>query len=267
MLHYLSPRRSKTTAKAPLLTSTHRAGVIGLTCALELAKAGHQVTVLAQDLPGDSSINYASPRAGAHFRPITATTEQEIFEAALMRESYAELEALARSDKTAGVQMVPAVEYFSAALTGDTRAQFATWPGFRVLDGAELPSGNCIRSGLTYAAWVLNSPVYLAWLRAQAESRGAVFVRESLSAIPEAFFLARQHRGGGLPAPGVVVNASGMGFGDAACFPSRGQFLLLSNQYDRTVSHHCLDGQSTVVIPRPLGGGTVVGGTKEPNNW
>ncbi len=78
-------------------------------------------------------------------------------------------------------------------------------------------------------------------------------------------FVAQQHRQV-LALPKVVVNASGRGFGDANCFPSRGQFMLITNDYHSTVSHHSADGHSTVIIPRPHGG-TVIGGTKEPNNW
>lgn len=37
------------------------AGVIGLTSALVLAEAGHKVTVLARELPGDGSKKWASP--------------------------------------------------------------------------------------------------------------------------------------------------------------------------------------------------------------
>jgi D-amino-acid oxidase len=65
----------------------------------------------------------------------------------------------------------------------------------------------------------------------------------------------------------AVINATGRGFNDPDSFPSRGQFIIVSNQCDKTISHHWADGSSTVIIPRPLGGGTVIGGTKEPNNW
>lgn len=46
------------------------AGVIGLTCALNLsAKPGIRVTVLAKHMPGDYDIEYASPWAGANYLP------------------------------------------------------------------------------------------------------------------------------------------------------------------------------------------------------
>ena len=36
-------------------------GVIGLTCAFSLARAGYQVTVIAHNLPGDKTTEWASP--------------------------------------------------------------------------------------------------------------------------------------------------------------------------------------------------------------
>ncbi|OAQ86366.1 FAD dependent oxidoreductase superfamily [Purpureocillium lilacinum] len=240
------------------------AGVLGLTTALELAKQGHGVTVLAKDLPGDWTIDYASPKAGAHFRPTSVTNAREAFENTLMHETYAKLGEICRTESTSGVEFVPAVEYFDTELCPRDLEMFSAWPQFRVLDPSELPQSSTIKSGLTYSAWVLNSPVYLVWLQRRAEAHGAVFFREQLTSVEEAFFLAANHNPT-LPPPCAVVNASGMGFGDPKCFPSRGQFILISNEYDRTISHHSADGNATVIIPRPLGGGTVIGGTKEPS--
>lgn len=188
-----------------------------------------------------------------------------------MRESYDELRRLADdpNSKSAGVSFIPAVEYFDAPLSEQDLAMFSAWPGFRIFEKNELPTSpgtDSIKAGLTYSAWVINSPVYLKWLEEQAKALGAIFVRSRIGAVEEAAFVA-QHNRPGLALPSIVVNASGMGIGDPACFPSRGQFMLISNEYDRTVSHHSADGNSTVIIPRPLAGGSVIGGTKEPHNW
>lgn len=183
-----------------------------------------------------------------------------------MHETFDKLKQVSETDKASGVAFIPAAEYFDSELSDQDREMFSSWPGFRVFEQRELPKSGSIKAGLTYEAWVLNSPVYLAWLQKKAEEDGVVFVRETLTALPEAVFVATKHRGD-MPPVDIVVNASGIGFGDAACFPSRGQFILIENTYDKTISHHCADGHATVVIPRPLGGGTVIGGTKEPNNW
>lgn len=182
-----------------------------------------------------------------------------------MHQTFDKLKDVSESDTSSGVEFIPAVEYFESDLSAKDMEMFSSWPGFRILEPSELPKSS-IKAGLTYDAWVLNSPVYLKWLQKKAEDNGVVFARETLTAIPEAVFVAARYREDLAP-PEIVVNASGIGFGDAACFPSRGQFILIENTYQRTISHHCADGHATVVIPRPLGGGTVIGGTKEPNNW
>lgn len=249
------------------------AGVLGLTCALELARKDQNVTIIAQDLPGDSTIDYASPWAGAHFRPSPAQTPAEQLEQELMRETYRQLQTIAEQHPEAGVQFIPAIEYFdSADLTSFLAKEngYIDWPGFRTLAPQEYPVGHpAIQLGVTYRSWVLNSPVYLQWLKRRATRRGVRFIRARVSSVEDALAVIR-------PDPSVsrteervlaVVDASGRGLNDPSSFPSRGQFVVVSNSCDRTISHHWADGSSTVIIPRPLGGGTVIGGTKEPNNW
>lgn len=76
--------------------TTNRAGVIGLQTSLTLLKAGHKVTVIAEHLPGDESIAYTSPWAGAIWRS-HATAEQEEDCAWDMR-SYATWMRIAKQD-------------------------------------------------------------------------------------------------------------------------------------------------------------------------
>lgn len=42
---------------------------------------------------------------------------------------------------------------------------------------------------------------------------------------------------------------------------------LVSNPCDRTITQLNADGTMTAIIPRPLDGGTIIGATKEPNDW
>ncbi|OOF92099.1 hypothetical protein ASPCADRAFT_399474 [Aspergillus carbonarius ITEM 5010] len=251
------------------------AGVIGLSCAVQLARDGHQITVIARELPGDYDIDYASPWAGSHFRPVPATKPEDRLELELMRETYRQLQDLADRHPEAGIQFIPAVEYFDTAdpaYFDETLIQengYASWPGFRVLSSSELPvQCGSVKLGVTYTAWVLNSPVYLKWLKAVAMEYGVSFIRANLAATEEAVFLGRERlSGSGSDEVVAVINASGRGFNDPKSFPSRGQFIVVSNLCGKTINHHWADGSTTVIIPRPLGGGTIIGGTKEPRNW
>lgn len=55
-----------------------RAGVIGLTTAVELAKRGYRVTVIAAHVPGDTDPEYTSPWAGAHWRTHASEHEPQL---------------------------------------------------------------------------------------------------------------------------------------------------------------------------------------------
>ncbi|OOQ84040.1 FAD dependent oxidoreductase superfamily [Penicillium brasilianum] len=248
------------------------AGVLGLSCAVQLSRSGYTVTVIARDLPGDSHIDYASPWAGAHFRPSPAKTPVEQLEQQLMRDTYTELERLAKEYPESGVKIVPAIEYFDSAEADSFLAKengYIDWPDFRILQSEEYPADHeSIQLGVTYRSWVLNSPVYLQWCRKRAEEQGVGFVRATVASMDEAVSIFQQEKRGNEGSDiRAVINATGRGLNDPDSFPSRGQFIIVSNQCDKTISHHWADGSSTVVIPRPLGGGTVIGGTKEPNNW
>jgi D-amino-acid oxidase len=46
-----------------------------------------------------------------------------------------------------------------------------------------------------------------------------------------------------------------------------GQSVLSSNSCDKVITYHHDDGTSTYLIPRPFNRGTIIGGTREDNNW
>ena len=81
---------------------THcRAGVLGLSTALVLAKHKHlNVTVVAKHMPGDYDIEYASPWAGANYFPVGKPgSNLQRFEKA----TWAELDRICREVPEAGI--------------------------------------------------------------------------------------------------------------------------------------------------------------------
>lgn len=48
---------------------------------------------------------------------------------------------------------------------------------------------------------------------------------------------------------------------------STGQTCVVANNCPATVTRQNCDGSWTFCVPRGFSGGTVIGGTKEPNNW
>jgi D-amino-acid oxidase len=183
-----------------------------------------------------------------------------------MKETYERFEDLAVKDPSSGIKFLPGVEWFDTPSTSYTdlapEAKYSSWPEFRELKKDELPED--VKWGVTYRTWAVNSPVYLAWLLREVKLRGGKFLRQSLSAIEEALFLARSSPEEHIEA---IINCSGMGFNDPNTFPSRGQTLVIANPFDKTITHQAADGTWNFIIPRPLSGGTIIGGTKEVGNW
>jgi D-amino-acid oxidase len=46
-----------------------------------------------------------------------------------------------------------------------------------------------------------------------------------------------------------------------------GQTMIVRNPCDRTITALHADGTWSFVVPRPYGGGTIIGGTKQPRDW
>lgn len=114
----------------------------------------------------------------------------------------------------------------------------------------------------------INTQIYLPFLQSQLLSLGATFIRRHLSHIGEAFALTT-------PTPAAVINATGIlasklgGVEDKDVYPTRGQTILVRNEcskmYFRSAEREGLE--PTYIIPRPFGGGTILGGCRQPGNW
>jgi D-amino-acid oxidase len=114
----------------------------------------------------------------------------------------------------------------------------------------------------------MNPQIYLPYLQSQLLSLGTTFIRRHLYHIREAFTLTS-------PTPAAVVNATGImasklgGVEDTAVYPTRGQTILVRNECSKMYfrSAERLGEEPTYVIPRPFGGGTILGGCRQAGNW
>ncbi|EPS32672.1 hypothetical protein PDE_07632 [Penicillium oxalicum 114-2] len=241
------------------------AGVIGLSTALLIQEnLGSQQSVLlvARDFPWDSSINYASPWAGAHYRPVPGSSPQALREANQARRTYQHLKEIALTSPAAGIQLVPGVEHLEKppAEYLDTQSVnnvYSHLPDFQYLSKNELPAG--VKWGVKYGTYVINSPVYCAYMLRKFVLKGGSTHKYSLVNIKEAFTLADNVK--------TVVNCSGTGFADPKSFIIRGQTCLVRNPVSSTITRQNGDGSWSFCIPRPLDGGTVIGGSKQPHDW
>ncbi|PYI04515.1 Fcf1-domain-containing protein [Aspergillus sclerotiicarbonarius CBS 121057] len=241
------------------------AGVLGLTTALHLQQhlpPNQTILLAARDLPHSTSLNYASPWAGAHYRPVPGSSPQLTREETQAKRTYAQFTHLAAQEPGSGVQSIPGVEYLEAPPAEYLEAEniqnaYAHLDGFQQLQGKELPEG--VKWGVKYNTFVVNSPVYCAWLLREFVLRGGEVREYTFVDLREAFYLAGSVR--------TVVNCSGLGVGDERAFVIKGQTCLVRNPCSVTITRQNSNGSWSFCIPRPLGGGTIIGGTKQPHNW
>lgn len=248
------------------------AGVSGLTVANTLQKRlpSHPILIIAAETPTDPNptADYASMWAGAHYRPMPGSTRQLQHELELGRTTAEVMKQIAKDTPEAGVEVMLGVEYLETPSqehlrlkTGDIFA--GSGDGFRVFEKQELPTG--ITWGSEYQSYCVNVTTYTRWLLRQFQENGGRIIKHRLQDAKQAFELAEK-----LDVRNVrtVVNCSGRNFDhDDKTNIIRGQTVLVQQQHHTTLTRQNNDGTWSFLIPRPRGGGTIVGGTKEVGDW
>lgn len=224
------------------------AGIVGLTCALRLAQDGHDVHVLARDLPLETT----SSVAAALWYPYRAEPLDRVGRWAA--QTYDEQARLAATEPAAGVTMRAGREL--RRTPGPDPFWREDVRGFARLAPPDLPPGYV--DGWRFLAPVADTSVHLPWLVARLEALGGTVTRAALPALPA----------GGE----VVVNCSGLAArrlaGDPTVRPVRGQVLVLAPP-EGGLEEWLLDqsdgDRPTYVVPRTHD--VVVGGIAQEGAW
>lgn len=202
--------------------------MIGLSTALciqQHLKPSQSVIIVARDFPNTTSINYATPWAGAHYRPVPGQSPQAIQEAAWAKRTYAAFQRIVAEEPSAsGVCFMPGEEYlqnppseYLDAVANVSKSAYAHLSeSFEQLSSAEVQDP-AVRLGIRYWTYCINSPVYAAYLLRKFVLKGGRTTEYTLAALNEAFSLESNVT--------TVINCSGMGFGDPKSFIIRGQFF------------------------------------------
>ena len=183
-------------------------GVVGLTTALRLAQAGHQVSCL-RDLPVERTV---SAIAGGLWFPYHVDPRERVVGWGLV--ALERFTALA-AERATGVVMREGVV---VERHGQDRWWTAGVPGWRGARAGEVPAG--ATGAVVVTLPVVTMPVFLSWLEGRCAGAGVRFdlgVVDDLAAVEGDV---------------VVVAAglrSGVLVGDPEPTPSRGQVALLAN--------------------------------------
>lgn len=246
------------------------AGVIGLSAAQALSEKGYNVKVIATHFPTDPlNSRYTSPWAGAHYRPSPSKSEKDYEEAQLTRKTLKYFEKLAIEEPESSIRFMEGIDYLEEKGLYDVTARgyYEEIEDLKEIPKSQLPKG--VEFGAKYKTWVLNSPLYIQYLQRKLIFKyGVEFIRTELTSLKQVFQRFPNS---------IIVNASGLGLQynggyDPKSFVIRGQTLLVrpapGHPYEKkTITHQSKDGLWTFVIPRPLDGGMIVGGTKQVNDF
>jgi D-amino-acid oxidase len=217
------------------------AGVIGLTCAVTLAEAGHDVHVRAREIGLDTT----SAVAAAIWLPYRALPVDRV--TAWGADTQAELTAQARTRPESGIVLRDGAELLREP--GDDPWWAAAIPDLR--------RGELLRPGYvdsyTFTTPVVEMPRFLPWLIGRAERAGVQLTVQDVRQWPTDC--------------DAIVNATGLGgtglTGDTSTFAIRGQVVLVG-QFGLT-NWWVDDAELTYLVPRSTD--VVVGGTEIDGDW
>ncbi|RHZ61278.1 hypothetical protein CDV55_101299 [Aspergillus turcosus] len=235
------------------------AGIIGCATARQLLLNGFRVVVVAEFLPGDQNISYASAWAGAAWHAAGGISPEYRY---LQAVTHRHMLKMAQEGPESGVCLVDAREYLEEAPSENSSLWGKTVvSNFRELEPGEYPPNfNC---GWSYQTLVTDPTRHMPYLRKQITALGGQFIRKRVESLQELYTM--------FPESSVFINASGLGsktltdVRDDKCFPERGQNVFYRT--DKCRQMYFRNGKEyTYIIPRPLSEGVVLGGVKQPNN-
>ncbi|KAL4939344.1 hypothetical protein BDV06DRAFT_38028 [Aspergillus oleicola] len=235
------------------------AGIIGCATARQLLLDGFSVILVAEYLPGDQNIFYASAWAGAAWHAAGGINPDQRY---LQAVCYRHLLKMAHDEPGSGVCIVDSREYLEQAPRENSSAWGkALLPKWRDLNPGEFPPN--FHSGWAYETVVTDPTRHMPYLREKIVSLGGQFVRKRVESLEELYALFPDSR--------IFINASGLGsrtladVRDDKCFPERGQNVFYRTKNSNTM--YFRNGKEyTYIIPRPLSQGVILGGVKERDN-
>lgn len=248
------------------------AGIIGISIAYRIAELNPNadITIVSKHFPDSGLLDpeYTSSKAGAHFRPFPSKSAVEYRDSKFTRGTYEKYKKWAVEHPESSIKMIKGIDYleFGNALYENVAEGYSeVVEDFHVIPKDQLPTG--VRFGAEYTTFSVNPHEVMKFMLNSLIIRQKVkVVQREVKSLREVSLLYP-----GLP----IVNCTGNGLlydgnHDPSCFQIRGQTLLvrapleaLDYYENHTVTYQLSNGEWCFVIPRPLNGGIIVGGTKD----
>ncbi|MQY10556.1 putative D-amino-acid oxidase [Streptomyces sp. RB5] len=223
-------------------------GIVGLTSAVRLAEAGHDVAVWTRE-PAEATTSAVAGGLWWPYRiePAGLVTRWGLRAMDVFREQ-------AERPEETGVRMVVGTE--AGAGFEDTGPWARELEGLREALPEELPPS--FGRGLRARVPLVDVPFHLGWLRRRLEAAGGRVEDRMAASLAE-------------PRASVVVNCAGLGArelaGDESVAPVRGQILVVENPgvEEWLVAADPRETETTYLLPQPYG--LVLGGTADEDAW
>jgi len=259
--------------------------VTGLQTSISLRKAGYQVVLLAKHFPGEHSIEYTSPWAGAHWR--SHAGKKDLEQQQWDTETYKHmLGVIEKEGSEQGQGQLSGIalrhsRYFSATKEGP-------WYSTLVLDYQNTSEESLepgIQHGHTYTSIMINAPMYLKYLLQTAINLGVHDIQADLpssSSLEDSLRTAQKIVKDRIDKQqklsiSAFVNATGISafkfVPDPNVYPARGQTITVAGEAKQITTieaYSSRNGTGTpimYVLPRPHSNTTILGGTKDVGNW
>lgn len=222
-----------------------------------------KVTIVAEHHPGDQSVNYTSPWAGANFSFASGSSDNDLLYDKL---SYTHFDALfSKFGEAAGLKKLRTKEMWEDEPPSQKKVEsMKTYiPDFHVLTEDELPKGTVF--GVTYTTFNFFAPKFLVFLKDYLTKHGVTFIRRRVDHVDEAFLSSSTQ---------TVFNCTGIGayslggVKDESMYPIRGQVVVVKAPF---IDYNIMSANKhfvTYIIPRPYSGNHVIlGGYYQVGNW
>lgn len=217
------------------------AGVAGPTSAVVLAEAGASVHVIAEQVPGVTSL-----AAGAMWGPYLVEPKDKVD-----RWGQRSLEIFRKlaQDQAAGVRLTSGIK--ASRTAGAPQDWATTLPGFRSCESAELPDGFTV--GYRFTVPLIDMPVNLDNLLRRRRAGGGTVKQRCLTSLADVGLAAR------------IVNCAGLGARDLAVDSDlrsiRGQNVVVTNPGLTAFFSEATGNSPDLLCFYPHGEPIVLGGT------